>query len=68
MSYPIEVRARVPYTARNAQEMNLAAGQTYTVTGQDPTGQWYKTSNPATNSTAWIPMSYCDKYANFYCS
>src|SRR5689334_6444837 len=30
---------------------------------QDPTGQWYKTQNPASGATAWIPMSYCDKCA-----
>ena len=50
------------YTARNVQEMDLVAGQTYTVTGLDPTGEWYKTINPATSSVAWIPKSYCDEY------
>ena len=67
MAYPFDVRARVAYTARNAQEMSLVAGQTYKVTDQDPTGQWYKTLNPQSNTTAWIPMSYCEKYANLHC-
>ncbi len=59
MSFPFEVRARVPYAARSAQELSLTAGQVVTVTAVDPTGVWYKTQGP--KGSVWIPISYVDR-------